>query len=133
MMRSVSASRSLSPTVGPNICAYAARFIRWGILDVLGNRNSTSRLDFWQLAHHRLVEAVGHARTAIWNQPDFTRLPRLEPHGCPRRNIQAIAKSSLSVESESCVRLGKMIVTTDLDWPIACVRDFQRNCGPIPI
>jgi hypothetical protein len=31
----VSARRTLSPTVGPNICAYAARVMVWGILDYL--------------------------------------------------------------------------------------------------
>src|SRR5262245_53164780 len=37
MTRSVSARRTLSPTVGPNICAYAARLISWDMaLDRFG-------------------------------------------------------------------------------------------------
>src|SRR5215510_6080371 len=131
MIRSVSARRTLSPTVGPNICAYAARFILWGILDILGDPNRSSRRELWPRSHHHLVEAINDARTTIWDQRNFTGLSWLEPHGCSRWNIQAIAKGSFSVESERCVRLGKMVVTADLDRSVAGVRDFERNCRSV--
>src|SRR4029077_1291433 len=105
MMRSQSARRTLSPTVGPNICAYAARCI---VLDIL-------RLPRWrsQWSHHRFVEAENQTRARVRDQPNFTRLAWLEAHRCSRRNVQAIPESSLSIESESCVGFGEMIVTAD--------------------
>src|SRR4029077_14284100 len=119
MMRSESARRTLSPTVGPNICAYAARCI---VLDIL-------RLPRWasQWSHHRFVEAINQACARVRDQPTFTRLAWLEAHSCSRRNVQAISKRSLSIESESCVRLGEMIVTADLDRSVARVRHSKRN------
>src|SRR5215469_1046759 len=131
MMRSVSARRTLSPTVGPNICAYAARFILCGIFDVLADRNWSSVRELRQRSHHRLVEAISQACAAVRDKRNFTGLSRLEPHRRSRWNVQPTTKGGFSVESKSCVRLGKMVVTADLDRSVACVRDFERNCRSV--
>src|SRR5262249_25969122 len=116
MIRSVSARRTLSPTVGPNICAYAARFILWGIFSASSvNPNNSSSRNLWQRSHHRLVEPVSQARSAVGDQRNFTGLSWLEPHRGSRRDIQAITESSLSIEREGCVGFSKMVVTADLD------------------
>src|SRR5215475_4767735 len=85
MTRSVSARRTLSPTVGPNICAYAARFISYGMAFV-----------FWlslgseQPAHHLLVEPEHKSRAAIRDELYLAGLTRLEPHSRARRDVEAI-------------------------------------------
>src|SRR4029077_12486600 len=114
IIKSVSARRTLSPTVGPNICAYAARFIVYGI-----------RLPHW--SHDSLVEAVNQACAGVRYQRNFPRLARLEPHSRARGDVQAIAQRSLPVECQSLVSFGKMIVTADLNRSVARVRDSKRD------
>src|SRR4029077_13019369 len=86
-----------------------------------------------QWSHHRFVEAINQACARVRDQPNFTRLAWLEAHSCSRRNVQAISKSRLSIESESCVRLGEMIVTADLDRSVARVRHSDRDRRSTPI
>src|SRR5258708_31898795 len=61
------------------------------------------------------------------DQRNFTGLARLEGQGRSRRNVQATPKSSLSIKGESRVGLSEMIMTADLDWSVACVRDSKRD------
>ena len=84
-----------------------------------------------QCSHDRLVEAVNQASARVGDQPNFTGLARLEAHGRSRRNIQAIAKSSLSIEGESRVGLREMIMTADLDRSVARIGNFERNRGSV--
>src|SRR5580700_10797804 len=118
IIRSVSARRTLSPTVGPNICAYAARFIVWGI-----------RLPHW--SHDSLVETINQPRALIRDQRNFARLPRFETHCRSRGNVQTTPKSSLPIKRQSRVGLGEMIVTAHLDRPVTRVGDRQRDGGSI--
>src|SRR5215475_8544170 len=115
MIRSVSARRTRSPTVGPNICAYAARLISWGICSPL------------QWAHDCAGEAMHQARTTIGNQRDLARLTWLEAHRRPGRDVQAATERSPSVEVEGRVGLGEMIVTSDLDRPVTGVGNREGN------
>src|SRR5260221_12170865 len=80
-----------------------------------------------QCSHDRRVEAINHARAPIGDQPNFTGLARLEAHSRSRRNVQATPKSSLSIKGESRVGLSELIMTADLDWSVACVRDSKRD------
>src|SRR5262245_4470273 len=80
-----------------------------------------------QCSHDRLVEAINQARASIGYQQNFTGLARFEAHRRSRRNVQAIPKSSLSIKGESRVGLSEMIMTADLDRPVASVRNAKRD------
>src|SRR6266446_7055703 len=80
-----------------------------------------------QWPHDGLVEAIHQARARVGDERNLTRLTRLETHSRSRRNVEPISKSRLPVESESRVGLGEMIMTADLDRPVACVRHFERD------
>src|SRR5262245_57596282 len=88
MMRSVSARRTLSPTVGPNIWAYASRFIEFGIF-VISLR---------QWSHDGLLEAVDYACAGIRHQRNFTRLAGLKAHRGPCRDVEAKTESRLTIK-----------------------------------
>src|SRR5215467_11419287 len=81
----------------------------------------------WQRPHDDLVEAINQAGAAIRYQPDLSGLTRLEAHRRSRRNVQAIPKSSLSIEGKSRVGLGAMIMTAHLDGSVARVGDFEMD------
>src|SRR6266404_8199155 len=93
-------------------CVGHVRLPRWGLR---------------QCSHDRLVEAINQACAPVGDKPNFTGLARLEAHSRSRRNVQAIPKSSLSIECKSCVGLGEVIMTADLDRSVACVRDSKRD------
>src|SRR5262249_8321817 len=113
MMRSVSARRTLSPTVGPNIWAYASRFIAFGIF-VPHSR---------QWSHDLLVEAVDEARTRIRHQRNFTRLAGLEAPCRPRRNLEPKTEGRLTIKCQSRVCFSEMVVTSHLYRSVASVSD----------
>src|SRR5215510_1952227 len=128
MMRSVSARRTLSPTVGPNICAYSARLI------LRGMPVTSMILGCWylrQCSHDGLVEPIKQARALVGDQANFAGEARLEAHSCSRRNVQAIPKRSLSIKSEGRVGLSEMIMAADLNRSVACVGDTERYGRPI--
>src|SRR6201993_4404335 len=95
-IKSVSARRTLSPTVGPNICAYAARFIRWGIsiASSVAAKSPLRKLRQW--SHDLLVEAVSKACAAVGDQRHLTGLSRLESHGGARGNVEAVTNCCIA-------------------------------------
>src|SRR5439155_19554054 len=114
MTSSVSASRSRSPVVGPNIAAYAARERR--VATVLIQR-----------AVDAAAEADDAAGAGVGDEPHLTGLARLEPGRGPGRDIEAAAAHLVAVEPQRSVRLVKMIVRTDLDRSVAGIGDGQRD------
>src|SRR5262245_32553043 len=116
--RSVSASRTLSPTVGPNICAYAARLISCGMALVL------------QRTHHLLVEPEHAPRAAVGHEPHLAGLARLEPHRRSRRDVEAISECRVSIERERSVRFSEVKVTANLNRPVASVGDREHDGRP---
>jgi len=62
---------------------------------------------------------------------NVARLARLEAHRRSRRNIEAIAKRSASIEGERRVRFGEMILTANLNRSVACVGNSKRDGRPI--
>src|SRR5262249_40560524 len=79
----------------------------------------------------RLMEAASQACARVGDQLNFTGVAWLEADGCSRRNVQAIAEGSLSIEGESRIGLGEMIVTADLNRPVARVGDAKGDGCPI--
>src|SRR5262245_59956076 len=102
MTRSVSARRSRSPTVRPNISAYAPRLISWDMAFVLGLRQRT---------HHQPVEPEHEPRAAVRHELHFAGLTGLEPHGRSSGDIEAISDGGVTIERQGGVRLGEMKVT----------------------
>src|SRR5215813_5566237 len=124
MTRSVSARRTRSPTVGPNICAYAARLISCAMAFVHCLR---------QRPHHLLVEPEHEPCTAVRHEPHLAGLARLEPHSRSRRNVEAISDCCLSIERQRGVRLSEMKVTANLNRSVAGVRDREHDGRPVRI
>src|SRR5262249_10037528 len=104
----------------------------WGISITSAHPEKASRRrHLRQCPHDRLVEAINHARPDIRDQTDVAGLSRLEAHGRARRNVQAVAKRSPSIEGERRVGLGEMIMTADLDRSVARVGNAKRYRCPI--
>src|SRR5262249_54724295 len=75
--RSVSARRTLSPTVGPNMCAYAARLISYGMTSVLWRCLGRGR-GVRQRTHHLSVEPEHDPRASVRDEPHLPGLAGLE-------------------------------------------------------
>src|SRR5262245_19276745 len=84
-----------------------------------------------QCAHDRLVEAMNQALALIGDQRYFTRQARLEAHGRSRRNVETIPEGSPSIEGESRIGLGEMIMAADLNRPVARVGDDESDGGSV--
>src|SRR5215475_4875570 len=84
-----------------------------------------------QCSVDRLVKPINQARARVSDQPNFTRLARLEAHSRSRRYVQAIPKSGPSIEGESGVRFSEMIMAADLDRSVARVCNRKRYCRSI--
>src|SRR5215813_12116903 len=132
MTSSVSARRTRSPTVGPNICAYAARLISCGIASVL-RLSLRHGCGVAQRTHHLLVESEHEPRAAVRHEPHLAGLARLEPHSRSRRNVEAISDCCLSIERQRGVRLSEMKVTANLNRSVAGVRDREHDGRPVRI
>src|SRR5262247_3309961 len=124
MTRSVSARRTRSPTVGPNICAYAARLISCGMGSILRPCRAHGG-PLRQGAHDLLVEPEHAPRAAVRHEAHLAGLARLEPHGRPRRNVEATTQRRLSIERQRRVGLREMEMTAHLNGPVAGVRDGE--------
>src|SRR4029077_7902693 len=61
------------------------------------------------------------------NQRDLARLPRLEPHRRPGRDVEPHAARLLAIELQRRIGLEEMIVRADLDRPVAGVGDGERR------
>src|SRR5215471_1664333 len=126
IIRSVSARRTLSPTVGPNICAYAPRLILLGMLTYLC-AGHLFRYHGRQRAHYFLMESIDQPRAGVRYESHSARLPGLESHRGARGYVQAAPERSLSIKGQGAICFCKVIVTADLDWPVARVCNLQRN------
>ena len=80
-----------------------------------------------QRAHHGLLEPVDFSCARVGNEPGFARLTGLETHGSSCRDIQPVAQGELSLKGEGRVALREMIVTSNLDRPVARVGDLKGD------
>ena len=83
--------------------------------------------EWWECAHDGLLEAVDLPCARIGNEPDFARLTGFETHGGSCRDIQAVAKGELALKGEGRVALREMIMTANLDWPVARIGDRKGD------
>src|SRR5271170_1841744 len=111
--RSVSASRTRSPVVGPYRAAYLARdtsvIERTGVLG---------------------PQAGHHPRPGQRDQGDRPGHARLEPHRSPGRDVQPVAAGRGAVEGQRRVGRGEVVVRADLDGPVPGVLGGQLDPGP---
>src|SRR5580704_4441227 len=114
MKSSVSASRTRSPVVGPNIAAYAARGIALGIT-------------LSQPAVDPAVEADHTALSGISDEPHLAALPRLEAGCGPCRYVEPIPAGLLAIKGECRIGLVEMIMRADLDRAVSGICDRQGN------
>src|SRR5262249_25530164 len=84
-----------------------------------------------QRSHHSLVKAIHDSRACVWDQRNFTTLAGLETHSGSRGNVQPISEHSLAIKLECRVGLGKVIMTANLDRPVARVGDSKRDSNSI--
>jgi hypothetical protein len=80
-----------------------------------------------QCSHNRPIETINQAGAAVWDEPNCTGLAWLEADGRSRWNVQPAPESRFSIKGESRVGLGKMIMTTDLNRSVSCIRDSERD------
>ena len=83
--------------------------------------------EWWERAHDGLLEPVDVSSARIGNEPDFARLTGFETHGGSCRDIQPATKGELSLKGQGRVALRKMIVTSNLDRPVARVGDLKGD------
>src|SRR5580704_3302744 len=110
--RSVSASRTRSPVVGPYSAAYLA--LEMSVIErarLLGPQAGNDSVSGQRHQRH----LAGHAR--------------LEPHRGAGRDVQPVAAGRGPVEGQRRVGRGEMVVRSDLDRPVAGVLDGQRDPG----
>ena len=88
---------------------------------------------WWERAHDGLLEPVDLSCARIGNEPDFARLTRFEAHGGSCRDIQAVTNGKLSLKGEGRVALREMIMTANLDRPVARIGDLKGDGDPVPI
>ena len=87
--------------------------------------------EWWECAHDGLLEAVDLPCARIGNEPDLARLTGFETHGGSCRDIQPVAKGKLSLKGEGGVALREMIVTANLDRPVARIGDLKGDGDPV--
>ena len=85
----------------------------------------------WERAHDGLLEAVDVSCARIGNEPDFARLTGLKTHGGSCRDIQSATKGELSLKGEGRITLCEMIVTANLDRPVARIGDLKGDGDPV--
>src|SRR5690348_15531966 len=80
-----------------------------------------------QLAADLGVEPVDRPRARVGDERDVARLPRLEPHRRPGRDVEPHAARLATVELQRLVGLEEVVVRADLDRPLAGVGDLERD------
>src|SRR3954468_7109628 len=80
-----------------------------------------------QLAADLGVEPVDGPRARVGNERDVARLPRLEPHRRPGRDVEPHAARLAAVEAQGLVGLEEVVVRADLDRPVAGVGDLEGD------
>jgi hypothetical protein len=78
-------------------------------------------------AHDGLLKPVDYSCARVGNEPGFARLTGLETHGSSCRDIQPAAQGELSLKGEGRVALREMIMTSNLDRPVAGVGDLKGD------
>src|SRR5215831_5325729 len=86
-----------------------------------------------QRTHDRLVKTVNQTSTPERDHADLTTLAGFEPHRGSRGNVQPASAGSLSVKAQSDVGFREVIMTPDLDRPVACIDDTKGNCSRVCI
>src|SRR6516165_3305087 len=85
------------------------------------------RLSFFQFSHDVLAKAVDGARSGERHEIDVARLPGLETNRRSRWNIEPHAARFLAIELQRRVGFEKMVMGSDLNRPVAGVRDGERK------
>ncbi|MNS54294.1 hypothetical protein D3C72_870780 [compost metagenome] len=80
-----------------------------------------------EVAHDPSGKSEHPPMPGVIDQLNLTALPRLKAHRRARRNIQAHATAGGAIEGQRVVGFKKVIVRTDLNWPVAAVGDFQAD------
>src|SRR5580658_6169594 len=93
----------------------------WGIFGDLSDSEGLWRRGRGQGTHDGLLKTVDQPCALIGNHPDLTTLTGFEPHSGSRRNVQAASTGSMPVKCQSRVGLREVIMTPDLNRPIARV------------
>src|ERR1700678_2060919 len=75
------------------------------------------------------IEPVDNPSTGIGYQLDLLDVAGLESRGRAARQVEAHAVRLHSIEDQSLVHLEEVIVSTDLDRPVAGVVDADRHDG----
>jgi len=88
---------------------------------------------WWERAHDGLLEPVDLSFARIGNEPDFARLAGFKTHGGSCRDVQAVTNGELSLKGEGGVAFREMIVTANLDRPVARIGDLKRDGDPVPV
>src|SRR2546421_2958690 len=78
---------------------------------------------------HQPAETEDLSVTRIVHQLDRPLLPRLEPYSRTRCNVEPHASRGSAIEMQSSVRLGKVIVRSDLDRAVTAVLDHQCDAA----
>src|SRR6202035_5306487 len=80
-----------------------------------------------ELSHDVLAEAIDGALAGDGDQRNVARLPRLEAHRSPGRNVEPHAARLLAVEAQRRVGFEEVVMRADLDRPVAGIGDRQRH------
>src|SRR5579863_9417695 len=121
---SVSARRTRSPVVGPNISAYWRRVSLRGMASFPfgpGLRPGIER------AVDLRLQAVDLAQAGQGDELHALGVARLEADGGAGGNVQPEAAGGGTVEAQGVVGLEEMVVRTDLDRAVAGVGDVERD------
>src|SRR5215468_2122128 len=104
-----------------------------GIFGDLSDPGELLRGGHGQRTHDRLMKTVNQTCALVGDNADLTTLAGLEPHSGSRGDVQAASAGKLSVKAQSHVGFREVIMTPDLDRPVACIDDTKGNCGRVRI
>src|SRR5215470_13684514 len=104
-----------------------------GIFGDLSDPGELLRGGRGQRTHDRLMKTVNQTCALVGDHADLTTLAGLEPHRGSRGDVQAASAGSLSVEGQGCVGFREVIMTPDLDRPVACIDHTKVNRCRAPI
>src|SRR6516162_1109844 len=105
----------------------------WGISGDLSDSGELLRGRSGQRTHDGPLKPVNQPRAPHWDHADLTALAGLEPHGGSRGDVKPASAGSQSVKAQSDVGFREVIMTPDLDRPVACIDDTKGNCGRVRI
>jgi hypothetical protein len=101
----------------------------WGIFGDLSDSQGLWRGGREQRTHDRPLKTIDQPRAFVGDHADLATLAGFEAHSSSRRNVQAASAGNLSIKGQSRVGFRQVIVTSDLDRPIARVGHMEGD-GP---